>query len=116
MESGLTKDERTWAMLCHFAAYSMFITGIGYILGPLIVWLIKKDESEFINRHGKEALNFQISMTIYMFCCIPLIIVLIGIPLLIILGIANIVLILIAGIRANDGLEYQYPFTIRFIK
>ena len=116
MESGLTKDERVWAMLCHFSAYTMFITGIGYILGPLILWLIKKDESEFIDRQGKEAINFQLSMTIYMLCCLPLVIVLIGIPMLIVLGIANVVLVLIAGIKANDGFDYQYPFTIRFIK
>jgi len=108
-------DEKTWGMLCHLSALAGFIIPLGNILGPLVVWLIKKDESEFVDQAGKESLNFQISMTIYITVSIILIIFLIGIPLLIGLGLADLVLIIIAGVQTNNGTQYRYPFTIRFI-
>ena len=112
----ITKDERTWAMLCHFSSLCMFIFPFGNILAPLIIWLIKKDEMPFVEDQAKEILNFQISMTIYFIGSIILIIILIGIPILIGLGIFNIIITIIAGIKANDGESYRYPINLRLIK
>ncbi len=116
IESQPTKDERTWAMLSHFSVLCMFIFPFGNILAPLIIWLIKKDEMPFVEDQAKEVLNFQISMTIYFIGSIILIIVLIGIPILIVLGIFNIIITIIAGIKANDGKSYRYPINLRLIK
>ena len=112
-----SKDERMWGMFCHLAALAGFI-GIpfGHILGPLIVWLVKREEYPFVADQGKEALNFQISLSIYGLICIPLMFVVIGILLLIALVIAALVFIVIAAIKANEGTPYRYPLTIRFIK
>ncbi len=110
------KRERTWGMLCHLLALSGFIIPFGHILGPLIMWLIKKDESAFVDYNGKESLNFQISVTIYGIVAGILTLVLIGIPLLFALGVFDIVMVITATVRANKGEKYHYPLTIRFIK
>jgi uncharacterized protein len=110
------KQARLWAMFCHLAALVGHIIPLGNIIGPLVIWLVKKDEMPAVNEHGKEALNFQISMTIYYLIAAVLIFVLIGIPLLIALGLANLILIIIAAIHANDGKSYRYPLAIRFVK
>jgi hypothetical protein len=81
----------------------------------LIVWLLKRGDSPEIDAHGKESLNFQISMLIYDAVAAILCIVLIGIPILIALWILNTVFVIIASIRASEGKFYRYPFTIRFI-
>lgn len=109
------KQERMWAMLCHLTALAVFVFPLGNIIGPLIIWLIKKDESEFVNDQGKESLNFQISFTIYCLVAALLIIVVVGIVLLIALGIAFLILVIIASIKANDGEKYRYPLTLRLI-
>ena len=106
-------DERTWAMLCHLSTFASFIgVPFGNILGPLIAWLIKKDEYPLVDDQGKEALNFQISVTIYSIVCV---IFIITIPLLFVLFIFDIVVTIIAALRANAGERYRYPMTIRFI-
>jgi len=109
------RQERMWAMLCHLTALAVFVFPLGNIIGPLIIWLIKKDESEFVNDQGKESLNFQISFTIYCLVAALLIIVVVGIILLIALGIAFLILVIIASIKANDGEKYRYPLTLRLI-
>ncbi len=109
-------QERTWAMLCHLAALSGLIIPLGTILGPLVIWLLKKNESPLVDRNGKEALNFQISMLLYFVVAAILTLVLIGIFLMIGLGIANIVLVIMAAVKVNNGEDFQYPFTIRIIK
>jgi hypothetical protein len=105
----------------------------GNILGPLVVWLIKRHDSPYIDYHGKEALNFQISLTLYfiasavlisltlyllsyLIASAVLIIVLIGMLLIIVVGVAGIVLTIIAAVRASEGEEYRYPMTIRLVK
>lgn len=109
--------EKTWAMLCHLTALSGYIgVPFGNILGPLIIWLIKKDEMPVIDTQGKESLNFQISITIYALVSGLLCVILIGFLLLAILIIAQIVLTIIASLKANNGEFYHYPLTIRFIK
>lgn len=109
------KQERTWGMLCHLSALAAFIFPLGNIFGPLIVWLVKKDESPFIDDQGKESLNFQISFTIYCIFAAILTVIFIGIILLIALGIAFLILVIIASVKANEGEEFRYPFTIRLI-
>ena len=110
-------QEYTWGMACHLSALAAFI-GIpfGHILGPLVVWLIKKDEFPFVEEQGKEALNFQISMTIYGIVAFILCFVLIGFPLLIAIGILDLILVIVAAVRASSGQAYRYPLTIRFIR
>ena len=104
-------------MLCHASALSgIFLHVVGHIFGPLIVWLLKRNESPEIDAHGKESLNFQLSMLIYNVIAAILIIALIGIPLLILLYVLNIVFVIVASIQAGDGKLYRYPIAIRFIK
>ena len=111
------KQERMWAMISHLAALVAFI-GIpfGNVLGPLVVWLIKKNEMPLVDTNGKEALNFQISMTIYFIVAGLLAFIVIGIPLMFLIGIANLVLVIMAAVKVNNGEEYAYPMTIRLIK
>ena len=115
-QAELTKDEKTWAMACHLSALCMFVVPFGNIIAPLVIWLIKKDESKFIEHSGKEAMNFQISMTIYWIISFLLVFVLIGFLLIFVVLITNIVFIIVAAVKTNSGEWYQYPITIRFIK
>lgn len=109
-------NERTMAMLCHLTAFALFVfPAFGNVIGPLIVWLIKKDESAFVDDQGKESLNFQISATIYFLVTGFLSFLLIGIPFLIALMVFWFVVVIVASVRANEGKPYRYPLTIRFI-
>ena len=104
-------------MLCHASALlGLFFHFLGHILGPLIVWLLKRGDAAEIDAHGKESLNFQLSMLIYDAIAGILCFVLIGIPLLILLWVLNTVLVIVASIKASDGELYRYPLTIHFIK
>jgi uncharacterized protein len=110
------KDARLWAMLCHLGALAGYIIPMGNIIGPLVFWLIKRNDYPFVDEQGKEALNFQITVLMAAVVCFLLMFVLIGIPLLIALGITDLVLVIIAAIKANNGEHYRYPFAIRLIK
>jgi uncharacterized protein len=108
---------RTWNVLCHATALAgFFVPWAGHILGPLIVWLAKRNDSPEIDEHGKESLNFQISMLIYNVIAGVLCLVLIGFVILGILHILNLVLVIIASIQASEGKFYRYPLAIRLIK
>jgi len=111
------KNHRMWAMFCHLSGL-LFLTGIPFanILGPLVIWLIKKNEMPLVNENGKEALNFQISMTIYALVAALLILIIIGGFLLMALAIANVVLSIVAGVKTNNGEKFTYPSIIRLIK
>jgi len=111
-----SKDERMWGMLCHIAALAGFIIPFGNVIGPLVIWLIKKEEMPFVNDQGKESLNFQITVMIAAFICGVLMLVVIGLFLLIALMIANLVLVIMAAIKANSGVAYRYPWALRLIK
>ncbi len=111
-----SKDERMWAMLCHLSTFAGYMVPFGNIIAPLVLWVMKKDEYPLVDDQGKEAINFQISITIYVIMSIVLVFLVIGIPLLIGLLIYEIIATIIAAIKANDGEQYRYPFTIRFIK
>jgi uncharacterized Tic20 family protein len=111
----VTKDERLWATFCHLSGLLGFIVPfIGQILGPLIIWLIKRDESPFVDDQGREALNFQITVTIIGIIFVMMIFVVIGLPLLLALMVFWVVFMIIAAVNSNDGLRYRYPLVIRF--
>ena len=113
----VSKDARMWAMFCHLAGLCAFIIpAVGNIVGPLILWQIKKDEYPFVDEQGKEALNFQISMTIYGLISAALTFVCIGFFLLAAVAVVDLVFLLIAAVKANNGQPYCYPLAIRFIK
>ena len=110
------QDERLWAMFCHLSAFAGYIVPFGSILGPLVIWSIKKEQFPAIDEHGKEALNFQISIAIYMIISAILIVIVVGIFLLISLVVFRLILIIMASIKANNGEYFKYPLSIQFIK
>jgi uncharacterized protein len=109
-------EERNWGAGCHLAALTGLATGIGFVLGPLIVWLYKKDESGFVSDQGKEALNFQLTMLLAAIASCFFVLVGIGILFLIVLAILNFVCIIMGAIKASEGVTYRYPFNLRLIK
>lgn len=108
---------RTWNILCHASALlGVLFHFPGHLVGPLIVWLAKREDSPEIDAHGKESLNFQISMLLYNAIAVVFCLVLIGFVLLPILWILNAVFVIVASIQASDGKFFRYPITIRFIE
>jgi hypothetical protein len=111
------KDERMWATLSHLGIVASFILpSLGHILAPLIIWLVFKDRSDYVEYHAKEALNFQITITIGLIISGILVFILVGFIGLIVLAIADLVFSIIAATKANEGVYYEYPYTYRFIK
>ena len=114
-------EERQWAMFAHLSAIVGALIGLSF-LGPLVVWLVKKETMPFVDDQGKEALNFNIMLLIVFAVLWALTFVTLGIgilltgPLMFIVGVAALVLVIIAGIKANEGVAYRYPFSIRLIK
>ena len=106
----MKSEDKLWVVSSHLSV----LLGFGLIV-PFIVYIVKKDESAVIAFHSKEALNFHLSLCLYALLCIPLAMVFIGIPILILLGIATLILSIVAAVRGADGREYRYPFTIRFV-
>ena len=109
-------DDRTWGMLAHLSSLAGFVVPLGNIVGPLVVWLVKKDRQPFVDDQGKESLNFQILVTIAVIICIALWCLVIGIVLLPIVGILALVFEFIAAVKAYGGEAYRYPVTLRLIK
>ena len=89
---------------------------IGNVIGPLVVWQFKREDDPFIDRQGKEALNFQLTVTLLHMICWLLVWVLIGFPLMLLVACVAFVLTVIAGIKANQGRDYRYPLTWRMVK
>jgi uncharacterized protein len=102
-----TSDEKTLALVSHV------VTFVSQFIAPLIIYLIKKDESSFVTAHAKESLNFQLTVLLVI---ILLVVTVVGILLLWLVGIYVLILVIIATIRASEGKLYRYPFCIRFIK
>jgi len=114
--SGVPSEARTWGIFCHLSSLSGFIgMPFGSILGPLICWLVKKDEFEFVNDQGKESLNFQINIFLWFVVSVVLCFVLIGVILIPLVIILKIVFVIIASVKASNGEYYRYPCIIRFI-
>lgn len=109
-------DERMWAMLTHLSSLTGLFTLIGSLVGPLIVWQIQKDKSAFVDYHGKEALNFNITIVLASAVSFLLFFIVIGVFLIWIVGAVWLIFTIIAAIKANNGEHYRYPVSIRFIK
>lgn len=129
--AGPTSDEKMWGLLAHISALSGFVIPLANIIGPLAVWSIKRDQSKYVDYHGKESLNFQITITVAYFIEVVVVLAFAGVILIIgrdlgilglaiflaiVVGIFNLVMIIIAAFKANSGEYYKYPLTIRFIK
>ena len=115
-DTGLSAEERQWGMFAHLSALVGFVIPFGTLIGPLIIWQMKKSEMPYVDEQGKEALNFQITVAIAIAVCILLMFILIGFLLMPIVGIGALVLTVIGGIKANEGNGYQYPICWRIIK
>jgi len=102
-------------MAAHLSAFAGHFIPFGHIFGPLVIWLSKRDSSEFVADQAKEALNAQISFTIYAAVAAVLILVAIGLPLLFLIWFFDIVLVIIAAVTANDGRRYRYPLILRLV-
>lgn len=116
-------EERQWGMFAHLSALAGLIIPFGNLIGPLVVWMMKRDTMPFVADQGKESLNFQITVsilcTILLILGVVLSIVFIGVlffPLVALIGLAALVLSVIGGIKANEGTAYRYPFSVRLIK
>ena len=103
-------SDKIWSMLSHLSA----VLGVGFVL-PLVVYLAMRKESEYVASNAREALNFHISILIYSLCCLPLVFILIGIPMLLVIGVGSLVLAIIATVKASNGVCYRYPLTIRLV-
>ena len=128
VDGGISTEERQWAMFAHLSALAGGIItagwagSIGCFIGPLVIWLLKKDTLPFVNDQAKEALNFNITLAIVGLALLVLSIItfglglLLAIPVGIIVGIGWLVFTIIAAIKANEGVAYRYPVTLRLIK
>lgn len=115
MENRISDSEKQYAMFIHISQFAgVIIPGLGWIL-PLVLWLTKKDTSSYIDAHGKIVMNWIISCFLYAIGATILTFILIGIPLLIALGICSLIFTIIGAIRANDGILWPYPLSIKFI-
>jgi uncharacterized Tic20 family protein len=103
-------SDKIWAILSHLSIFF----GFGLVI-PLIVYLAMKGDSAYAAANAREALNFHLSLLLYGICCVPLVFIVIGIPLLVLLGLASLVFAIVAAIKASDGACYRYPLTIRFV-
>ncbi|HEY4583653.1 MAG TPA: DUF4870 domain-containing protein [Lysobacter sp.] len=126
--SGRSAEERQWAMFAHLSALvgglvtAGWAASLGCIIGPLVIWMMKKETMPFVDDQGKEALNFNITVGIVFLVLFVLTFVTLGIgilltgPLMLIVGLAWLVVTIIAAIKANEGVAYRYPFALRLVK
>jgi len=112
----IAERERNWAMFCHLAGFAGFLMPYGGIIGPLLLWHSRKDESEWVNFNGKESLNFQLSILLYTVLAIPLVFIVIGIPILVVLGLLEIICVAIAATKSAKGEVFKYPVSIPFFQ
>jgi len=121
-------EERQWAMFAHLSALlgGILTSGwggnIGFFIGPLVIWLMKKDTMPFVNDQAKEALNFAITVSIAFLALMVLTVMTLGVgalltvPLMLIIGVTALVFVIIAAMKANEGVAYRYPFALRLVK
>jgi uncharacterized Tic20 family protein len=116
--SGPSKTERQWAMGCHLISLCGIVVPLpsANLLGPLLLWLLKREDGAFIDEQGKESLNFQITLLIYALGALALTIIGIGFLLLLIVAVFGFVCVIVAAIKASEGTSFRYPACIRFIK
>jgi len=111
----LTGEDRLWAALAHLSAFAMYFTGIGHIVGPMIIWLWKRDTNPFVASEAREAMNFNISVSIYALVALVLCLIVIGIPLLIAIHTFQVICIIVAALKASDGIHFRYPLNLRLV-
>jgi uncharacterized Tic20 family protein len=111
-----SESERNWAMLCHLSSFAGYIFPFFGIIGPLIVWLSRRTDSEWIDVNGKASLNFQLSVLLYSVLCIPLMFMIVGFFFYFALTVLELICVVIASIRAAQGIEFRYPLSIPFIQ
>ena len=112
----MSQDEKNWGMFCHLAALAGFIIPLGNLVGPLVVWLIKKDQYGFADYNGKESLNFQITVLIAMLVSLLLTLIVIGFILMAAVGVFALVVTILAIVKSSKGEYYKYPCCLRLIK
>ncbi|HTY50491.1 MAG TPA: DUF4870 domain-containing protein [Steroidobacteraceae bacterium] len=113
---GLTDQERSWGMLAHLSALAGIVFPVlGAVLGPLIVWLARREHSAFVNDQGREALNFNISVLLAGVVCGLLTWVFIGFLLGLLLFIYWLVMTIVAGVKAGEGVAYRHAYTLRLV-
>jgi uncharacterized Tic20 family protein len=111
-----SESDRNWAMFTHISAFAGYVFPFGGIIGPLFVWLARKDQSEWVDKNGKASLNFQLSIFLYTLLCIPLILLIVGVFFIGLLITLEFICIIIASTKAAQGQEFSYPLTIPFIQ
>ncbi len=111
----ISKEERNWAMFAHLSALLVYPTLIGGIVGPLVIWLMRKDDMSFAADQAKETLNFQITVYLVGLVCGILFLILVGFVLMGLLVVAHVVLTIVAAVKASEGVAYRYPFNLRLI-
>lgn len=103
---------KTYCMLMHLSMLGNFLIPMAGLVLPIIMWATNKDQFKEVDIHGRNIFNWMLSMFIYFCICVVLVFVLVGIPLMIVLGIVNIVFVIIGAIKANDGIYWKYPLSI----
>lgn len=111
----LRSDSKNWAMAGHLSAFTVFLGLPVPVLGPLMVWLMKRGDDDYAEWHAREALNFNISIMIYTIVSAVLILLLIGILLLPAVLISWFILVIVGAVKASSGEYYRYPMTLRFL-
>lgn len=115
MTYAVSQDDKNLGMLAHLMGFLGFVVPFGSFVGPLALYLVKRDQSPFVADHARESLNFQITVFGAMVLCFPLCLILIGIPLVIALIVFEIVQVIKATIAASEGRSHDYPFCLRLV-
>ncbi len=108
-------EERQWGLFAHLSALIGVVIPLGNVIGPLIIWQVKKDTMPFASDQAKEALNFNITIAIAAIICFILFVVVIGMLLLPLVGLAWLIFTVLAAVKANEGVPYRYPFALRLV-
>ncbi|MBA2655133.1 MAG: DUF4870 domain-containing protein [Gammaproteobacteria bacterium] len=111
-----TTQETTWAMVCHLCGFAGFIFPFGNLIAPLVVWAMKREKMPYVDEQGKEAVNFQLSITIYYIIALVLMLIVIGLFLLPVIAVFHIIAMVMASIETANGKPFRYPLTMRFIR
>jgi len=112
----ISPEEKNWGVIAHLSALSGYLVPFGWIIGPLVVFLIKKELMPFAAGEAKSALNFQITMAIAALICVPLMFICIGFVLIVIVALVDLIFIIVAAVKASDGYPYKYPISFPFVK
>jgi uncharacterized protein len=122
-DSSTANNDKTYGMICHLSAFAAYVLPVaGALVGPLVAWMVLKDRSSFADQHGKESLNFQLTLVLLSAVAVVISTVTFGLallllwPLFFIVPIIQAIFVVLATIAAGNGEKYEYPLTIRFLK